>query len=72
MEITSMMILPESSTGNGFGSLALKKLLAWAKRSEIVQIKAIEVLTPNENFWIQNGFIRAGNTSNDFYLAQPS
>ncbi|MBP6881805.1 MAG: hypothetical protein KBC35_04230 [Candidatus Pacebacteria bacterium] len=68
MAITNMTTQPAERRSKGYGSHALQLLLAWARSHELWHIQAVQVQDESENFWIQNGFQKIGNETNDFVL----
>ncbi len=66
--ITNMTTLPESQTGKGLGSAAIQKIVAWATTKGMRDIRAVQVQSQSENFWVKNGFekMENPNPTNDF------
>lgn len=66
--ITNITTLPESQTGQGYGSKAIQQLLLWAKENDFNDIRAVQVQEPSEGFWLKNGFAKdkEPNGCNDF------
>ena len=66
--ITNITTLPETQKGRGYGSNTIKSLLSWADKSELKDIRAVQVAEHNEHFWTQNGFVKleGENPTNDF------
>ncbi len=66
--ITNMTTLPEVKTGKGYGSKAVQSVIAWAQDNNLNEIRATQVESSNEKFWIKNGFtkITGENKTNDF------
>jgi predicted GNAT family N-acyltransferase len=69
--ITNMTTLPEEQKGKGFGSRAIKEILRWAQDNKLTEVRATQVESANEKFWIKNGFVKDSkhNNSNDFIRA---
>lgn len=56
--VETMTTLPVERKGQGFGSQAVAKLLAWAKEKGL-SVAATQVAgDASERFWKQNGFVR--------------
>lgn len=68
LAITNMTVLPAHKRGSGCGSHALQLLLAWAKSNKLLHVQAVHVRDKSEGFWIQNGFQKLTNETNDFVL----
>jgi GNAT superfamily N-acetyltransferase len=68
LAVTNMVTLPESERGKGCGSHALQSLLTWAKDHHLRHFRAVQVQNKSEPFWLQNGFVRTNNKTNDFVL----
>lgn len=68
LEITNMTTLPYSHTGEGYGTIALKKLLSCVAKYNIKSIIAVQVLPCSKTFWLKNGFIDTNNPTNDYVL----
>ncbi len=66
--ITNMTTLPDSQKNSGFGSKSIESVLSWAQENNLKDIRAVQVQTPSENFWIKNGFKKSDepNPTNDF------
>jgi len=66
--ITNMTTLPFDQVGKGFGSSAIKDLLAWAQSNGMKDIRAVQVQKQSADFWKKNGFVRMvePNPTNDF------
>lgn len=66
LEITHMVTLPCSKQRKGYGTIALKRLLFWARTHDIQSVTASQVQPQSEPFWIKNGFAKLDNPGNDF------
>jgi len=66
--IETMTTLPEDQRGKGFGAMAIKSVLQWAKDNGLGEVRATQIRTENEKFWEKNEFKKAedGNPCNDF------
>lgn len=66
--ITNMTTMPEEQKGKGFGSEAIRNILNWAHDNNLKEIRASQVQSHNESFWIKNGFVKdkGPNQSSDF------
>ncbi len=66
--ITNMTVLPENNQGKGYGSIAVQKILSWAKDNDLNVILATQIQQHNEQFWVRNGFVKVDgiNPTNDF------
>ncbi len=66
--ITNMTVLPSEQTGKGVGSRVIKNILEKASNLNLKEIRATQVETENEKFWIKNGFTKQEepNLCNDF------
>ena len=68
--ITHMTTLPDEKKGQGRGSEAMEKVLAWASEHSRQNIRATQVQEPSESFWTKNGFEKdpEHTQTNDFVL----
>lgn len=66
--ITNMTTLPDEAKGKGFGGSAIQNVLQWARGNNFKEVRATQVQTESEGFWIKNGFAkdREFNSTNDF------
>lgn len=66
--ITNMTTLPKEQKGKGFGSRAVQNILQWAQDNKLNEVRATQVESENESFWVENGFTKCKepNPSNDF------
>ncbi len=68
--ITNMTTLPNEKTGQGFGTQAIQKVIEFAKDNYMKEIRASQVKSHNDNFWLKNGFtlIEGENPTRDYQL----
>lgn len=66
LAITNMTTLPESETRKGYGTVAVRNLVNYAKTCGISDIRAVQVQPESEGFWVRSGFTPEGNPTNDF------
>ena len=66
--ITNMTTLPDTEKNKGYGTSAVRCLIACAMKVGVKNIQAVQVQLPSERFWIRNGFEKLGNITNDFRL----
>ncbi|MCE9643542.1 MAG: GNAT family N-acetyltransferase [Candidatus Andersenbacteria bacterium] len=60
--ITNITTLPDLKRGYGFGSIAVQKLICWARENNLHEIRATQVGDRNsQRFWEKNGFIRCSD-----------
>lgn len=66
--IANTTIRPEQKRGEGLGSQAVQRLLAWAVEHGLHNIRAVQVGDNSETFWEKNGFVKdeAASQTNDF------
>lgn len=66
--ITNITTLPDEAKSKGFGSSSIQNILQWARTNNFNEVRATQIQTENEGFWIKNGFTKDGesNLSNDF------
>lgn len=56
--ITNMTTLPVEQIGSGYGSTAIRRLIAWAHQNNLKTIRAVQVQQQATGFWEKNGFVR--------------
>lgn len=66
--ITKMTTLPDEAKSRGFGSNSIQNILQWTRINNFNEVRATQVQTESEEFWVKNGFIKdkEPNLSNDF------
>ncbi len=66
--ITNMTTLPDEAKGKGLGSSSVQNILEWARSNNFNEVRATQVQTESEGFWVKNGFIKDEeyNLTNDY------
>ena len=60
--ITNITTLPDLKRSHGFGSIAVQKLICWARENNLHEIRATQVGNRRSGrFWEKNGFIRCSD-----------
>jgi|SRR3989344_3715958 len=68
--ITNMTTFPLNERRKGFGRRAVMTLISWARAHNLKQVRATQVHSSNEGFWVKCGFVKNNppNPCNDFVL----
>lgn len=66
--ISNMTTLPDTAKRKGYGKQAIAHLLLWAKRNNLLNIRAVQITKENEGFWQSTGFSKSEdkNVGNDY------
>lgn len=66
VSIFTIQVLPGTEVRRGYGSQALRQVLAWAESAGIREIQATYVFNDMEGFWEKMGFVKVSTLPNNF------
>ena len=65
---THFIIHPDKFRKNKLGSMILKKVLDWAQKNNLSEIRATQVRPEAEHFWTKNGFVKVEGSATEDYI----